>query len=101
MLIPRQWFQFADDSTIATSTEEDCQLLLKVFTKWCNWAALIIRVDKCTTFGITKNGSSACHFRPYMIINNEMIQPVEIGESFIYLGKSFSFDMSTENVKNE
>ena len=94
MLIPRHWFQFADDSTIATSTEEDCQLLLKVFTKWCNWAALIIRVDKCTTFGITKIGSSACHFRPYMIIG-------EIGDSFIYLGKSFSFDMSTEHEKNE
>ena len=36
-----------------------------------------------------------------MIINNEMIPPEEIGESFIYLGKSFSFDMSTEHVKNE
>ena len=101
MLIPRHWFQFADDSAIATSTEEDCQLLLNVFTKWCNWAALIIRVDKCTTFGIKKNGSSACQFRPYIITNNEMIPPVEIGESFIYLGKSFSFDMSTEHVKNE
>ena len=36
-----------------------------------------------------------------MIINNEMIPPVQIGESFIYLGKSFSFDMSTEHEKNE
>ena len=36
-----------------------------------------------------------------MIINNEMIPPVEIGEPFIYLRKSFSFDMSTEHVKNE
>ena len=101
MLIPKHWFQFADDSAITTTTEEDCQLLLNVVTKWCNWAALIIRADKCTTFGIKKNGSCACQFRPYMIINNEMIRPVEIGESFIYLGKSFSFDMSTEHVKNE
>ena len=30
-----------------------------------------------------------------------MIPPVEIGESFIYLGKSFSFDMSRGHVKNE
>ena len=36
-----------------------------------------------------------------MIINNEMIPPVEIGESFIYLGKSFSFDACIEHVKNE
>ena len=101
MLIPRHWFQFADDSTIATSTEEDCQLLFNVFTKWFNKTALIIRVDKCTTFGVKKNGRSACQLRPYMIINNEMIPPVEIEESFIYLGNSFSFDMSIEHVKNE
>ena len=36
-----------------------------------------------------------------MIINNEMIPPVETGESFTYLGKSFSFDMCIEHVKNE
>ena len=101
MLIPRRWFQFANDSAIATSTEEDCQLLLNVFTKRCNLTALIIRVDKCTTFRIKKNGSSACHFKPYMIINNEIIPPVEIGETLICLGKSFSFAMSTEHVKNE
>ena len=51
--------------------------------------------------GLRKNGNSACQFRPYMIINNEIIPPVEIGESFTYLGKSFSFDMSTEHVKNK
>ena len=68
MLIPRHWCQFADDSAVATSTEEDCQLLLNLSTKWCNWAALVIRVDKCTTFGIKKNGSSACHFRNWRII---------------------------------
>ena len=54
-----------------------------------------------TTSGIKKNGSSACRFRPYMIINNEIIPPIEIGESFIYLGRAFSFDMSTGHVKNE
>ena len=100
MLIPRHWFQFADDSAIAGSTE-DYQLLLNIFTKWRNWAGLIIRVDKFTTFGIKKNGSSACQFRPYMINSNEMIPPIETGELFIYLGKSFSFDMSTEHVTNE
>ena len=36
MLILGHWFQFADESATATSTEEDCQLLMNVFTKWCN-----------------------------------------------------------------
>ena len=30
-----------------------------------------------------------------------MIPPVETGESFIHLGKSLSFDISKEHVKNE
>ena len=33
-LSPRNWFQFADDSALITSTEQDSQLLLNVFTKW-------------------------------------------------------------------
>ena len=35
-LLPRHWFQFADDSAITTSTEKDNQLPLNVFNKWCN-----------------------------------------------------------------
>ena len=34
-LTPRHWFQFADDSALVSSTEEDSQALLNVFTKWC------------------------------------------------------------------
>ena len=32
---PRHWFQFADDSAVTTANEEDNQLLLNLFTKWC------------------------------------------------------------------
>lgn len=35
-----------------------------------------------------------------MIVNNERIPPVEISESFVYLGKEFSFSMSNDEVKN-
>ena len=37
-LSPKHWFQFADDTGIATALESDNQLLLNVFTKWSNWA---------------------------------------------------------------
>ena len=37
-LPPKHWFQFADDTGIATALESDNQLLLNVFTKWSNWA---------------------------------------------------------------
>ena len=100
-LLPRHWFQFADDSAVVTSTEIDNQLLLNVFTKWCNWSGLMIKVDKCSTFGIKKNGSSSAQFKPYLRISNEMVPPTEINESFEYLGKSFSFAMKTNNIKSK
>ena len=52
IMSPRYWFQFANDSVFVTSKEEDSQLLLNVFTKWCTWASLIIKVSKCKTSGI-------------------------------------------------
>ena len=51
---PVHWFQFADDAAVITSGEKDNQLLLNCFTRWCQWAKMTIRVDKCTTFGIKK-----------------------------------------------
>ena len=34
-LIPRHWLQFADDTALATATQEDSQALLNVFINWC------------------------------------------------------------------
>ena len=56
-LTPRNWFQFVDDSVLVMSIEQDNQLLLNLFTKWCNWAILTARVDKFKIFGIRKNGT--------------------------------------------
>ena len=100
-LQPRHWFQFADDTTITTATIEDIQALLNVFTKWCHWAKFKIRIDKCSTFGIKKNGKAAAQFKPYLKVNNEVIPPVEIDDSFVYLGKSFSYSMSCEKIKSD
>ena len=100
-LLPRHWFQFADDSAITTSTEKDNQLPLNVFNKWCNWAGLIICVDKCSTFGIKKNGNLSTQFKPYLKVNSEVIPPVKLNETFRYLGKTFSYTMSVNKVKAE
>ena len=51
---PRNWFQFTDDTATVTSSEEDNQLLINRFIKWCTWRDLSARIDKCHIFGIKK-----------------------------------------------
>ena len=46
------WFQFADDATVNTTNERKDQLLLNCFSRWCQWACMLICVEKCITFGI-------------------------------------------------
>ena len=90
LMTPRHWFQFADDSSIVTATEKDNQNLLNVFTKWCRRADFKIRIDKCCTFGIKKNGQKSSQFKPYLRISGQMIPCIEMGERFRYLEKYFS-----------
>ena len=40
-----------------------------MFNKWCNWAGLIICVDKCSTFGVKKNGNSSTQSKQYLQVN--------------------------------
>ena len=83
------WFQFADSSPLVTSTEQDNQLLLNLFTKWCKWANLIVLVDKCKTFGVKKNGTLSTQLKLCLRVNNELIPQVKMGDNFIYLGRNF------------
>ena len=98
VLTPRHWFQFGDDTAFATATQEDSQALLNVFSKWCQQAKFFY-LYKC--FRIKKNGKQSSQFKPYLKVNNEIIPAVKLNDSFVYLGKEFSFDMSNENVKND
>ena len=100
-LIPRHWLQFADDTALATATQEDSQALLNVFINWCQWANFLICVSKCKCFGIKKNGKQSSQFKSYLKVNNEMIPAIKLNDSFVYLGKEFSFGMSNENVKSD
>ena len=97
---PRNWFQFTDDTAIVISSEEDNQLLINGFIKWCMWADLSVRIDKCHVFGIKKVGTKSCHYRPYLIINHERIPPVKIDDSFTYLCKDFNLSIDCTKLKN-
>ena len=100
-LSPIHWFQFADDATVITALENENQILLNQFTRWCNWASMIIRVDKCSTFGIKKPSTSSFQYLPKLILNNDFIPTVEIGKSFKYLGRYFNFSMDSQNHFSE
>ena len=101
MLNPIHWFQFADDAAVITSQESENQHLLNRFSVWCQWSDMIIRVDKCSTFGIKKAITKSVQYLPKLLINNRLIPAINIGESFQYLGRYFDFDMSNNNHKAE
>ena len=101
MLNPIHWFQFADDAAVITSQESENQHLLNRFSVWCQWSDMIIRVDKCSTFGIKKAITKSIQFLPKLIINNRLIPKINIGESFQYLGRYFDFEMSNNNHKEK
>ena len=98
---PIHWFQFADDAAVISSQEKENQILLNRFSVWCQWASMIIRVDKCSTFGIKKHLSKSVQYLPKLFINHLLVPRIEIGESFRYLGRYFNFNMSDEKHQSE
>ena len=84
-LAPRHWFQFTDDTALATVVQEDSQTLLNVL--------------KCKCFGIKKNEKQSTRFRPYLKNNNKMIPAVKLHDLLVYLGKEFCYNMLCEIAK--
>ena len=95
-LNPRHWYQFADDAAIITGMENHNQILLDEFSRWCTWTEMSIRIDKCHSFGMAKIKTASKQVLPKLYLNNILIPPVKINESFTYLGKHFNFEMSSE-----
>ena len=58
-LNPARRFQFADDAAVINGHERANQLLLNRFTLWCQWSDMLIRVNKCSTFGIKKETTTS------------------------------------------
>ena len=94
---PVHWFQFADDAAVISSTEDENQLLLNCSTRWCQWPHMVVRVDKCTTFGIKNFSICSMQFQPKLLINNETVPPVKKGASARYLGRYFDFEMNNDD----
>ena len=96
-LHPTHWFQFADEAAVITTLENENQLLLNHFSRWWTWANMIIRVDKCSTFGIKKASTSSVQYLPKLVLNHDLVPTVDIGKSFKYLGRHFNFTMDNHN----
>ena len=60
---------------------------------------MIVRVDKCHTFGMRKVDTASKQVKPNLFINNEKVGAIEIGGSFVYLGRTFDFSMSSDAHK--
>ena len=99
-LLPRHWYQFADDAAIVTAMESNNQILLNKFSRWCTWCDMLIRVDKCYSFGIRKENNRSQQVKPVLFINNLLVKAIDIGQSFVYLGKHFDFEMKDSEHKN-
>ena len=66
---PIHWFQFVDDFAVITSLEQENQNLFNHFTGWCGWASMVVRVGKCSTFGIKTFQTSSTQYLPKLLIN--------------------------------
>ena len=98
---PPHWYQFADDAAVISGQQSENQVLLNAFTRWCSWADMLIRVDKCKTFGIEKVGSNAKQVPPKLYVNNNLIPTVGQGEHFVYLGRSFNYEMDNKSHQDQ
>ena len=96
---PTHWMQCGEDIAIATALESDNQLLYNGFLQWSSWTELIVRVDKCSVFGMRKSKSESVQYQPYVTMNRERFRPRGNGDSFTYLEKEFNFNMNCDRVK--
>ncbi|CAB4008395.1 Hypothetical predicted protein [Paramuricea clavata] len=81
-LNPVHWFQFADDAAVISGQDSENQHLLNRFLIWCQWSNMIVRVDKCSTFGIRKSLTKSIQHLPELLINNELIPATKLESRF-------------------
>ena len=98
---PRHWFQFADDASVVSGLESENQVLLNAFTRWCQWSEMIIRIDKCVSFGMVKKGTKCQQFQPKLYVNNSVIPQVKKDENFKYLGRYYNFEMEESKHRDK
>ena len=99
-LIPKHWYQFADDAAVVAGQPYENQIHLNAFTAWCTWCNMEIRVDKCKTFGVEKGNTATKQTFPKLFVNFEQIPVVKKNESYKYLGRNFNFEMDNCDHKH-
>jgi len=62
---------------------------------------MIIRVDKCVTFGVKKVRTKSVQYQPKLFLNSQLVPCDSTGSSFKYLGSYFDFQMSNYMNKSE
>ena len=58
---------------------------------------MIIRVDKCSTFGIRKSSTVSIQYLSRLFINQVTVPTVEIGKSFKCLGRFFNLPVDNND----
>ena len=89
------WLQFADDAVVISNSVRDAQTLVDIFSSWCTWAKMDIRLDKCCTYGAGKRNGVYSQLEPQLFINSQSVPAISQGYLFTYLGRIFDFNMKT------
>ena len=100
-LSPVHWFQFTDDAAVITSLEKENQLLLNHFSRWCTWANMKIRVDKCSIFGKKEASTSSVQYLPTLILTHDVLPTIAKGDSVKYPGRHVNFSMDNHDHLSE
>ena len=62
---------------------------------------MTIKASKCKLFGICKKGTTSTQYKPKLYLDNALIPPFKLDDSFTYLGRHFYFKMSDDKHKRE
>ena len=82
-LVPLHCFPFGDDAAVISGQESENQILLNRFSIWCQWFEMIIRVEKCSTFGLKKCLTKSVQYQPKLVVKNAVVPPIKPCESFV------------------
>ena len=95
------WLQFADNAVLISTSTNDALTFIDIFVVWCSWSKMEIRLDKCCTYGAGKRDGMYAQYEFQLFINSEAVPSIRKGDSFIYLGKIFDFNMNKEKAKSD
>jgi hypothetical protein len=95
----KSWLQYADNAVAISSDLKSIQQLIDLFESWCSWTGMFIRRDKCSAFAMQKREGKYIQVKPNISLKGGHIPTIEIGDSFVYLGRIFNFDCNEGKAK--